>query len=119
MKTNKAATPSPAETIKLGYKSDAFEAIHQSAAALAAIGALPKATLRDFDERCLIQIPQYAPSDVQRIRLNNHLSQPVFAMYLNTSESTVQQWERGSKRPSGMACRLLSVIERHGLSVLV
>jgi putative transcriptional regulator len=116
MKTRQYAQP---ESIKLGYKSDAFEAIHQSAAALAAVGAMPKATLRDFDERCLIQIPQYAPSDVQRIRLNNHLSQPVFAMYLNTSESTVQQWERGSKRPSGMACRLLSVIERHGLGVLV
>jgi putative transcriptional regulator len=115
MKTTQQPQP---KSIKLGYKSDAFEAIHQSAVALANVGAMPKATLRDFDERCLIQIPQYAPSDVQRIRLNNHLSQPVFAMYLNTSESTVQQWERGSKRPSGMACRLLAVIERHGLSVL-
>jgi putative transcriptional regulator len=66
--------------------------MHQSAAALSAIGAMPKATLRDFDERCLIQIPKYGPSDVHRIRLNNHLSQPVFAMYLNTSEFTLQQW---------------------------
>jgi len=38
---------------------------------------------------------------------------------LNTSESTVQKWETGQKRPSGMALRLLSVVEKHGLEVLV
>ena len=27
-------------------------------------------------------------------------SQPVFARHLNTSESTVQKWEAGTKRPS-------------------
>jgi putative transcriptional regulator len=100
------------------YKSDAFEAIHSSAKALQKVAAISKATLREFDSSCLIAIPDYAPADVQRIRLANHLSQPVFAMYLNTSESTIQKWEAGSKRPSGMACRLLSVVERHGLRVL-
>jgi putative transcriptional regulator len=106
------------KTTQLRYKSDAFEAIHSSATALHKVGAIPKATLREFDTSCLIQVPDYAPEDVQRIRLSNHLSQPVFAMYLNTSESTIQKWEAGSKRPSGMACRLLSVVERHGLKVL-
>jgi len=62
--------------------------------------------------------------DIQRaicdfIREHAHVSQPVFARYLNTSESTVQKWEAGQKRPSGMALRLLSVIEKHGLEVLV
>ena len=102
-----------------GYlPSRSVEAIHASATALHKVGAIPKATLREFDVSCLIQTPDYAPEDVQRIRLANHLSQPVFAMYLNTSESTIQKWEAGSKRPSGMACRLLSVVERHGLRVL-
>jgi putative transcriptional regulator len=45
-------------------------------------------------------------------------SQPVFARYLNTSESTVQKWESGAKRPSGLALKLLSVVEKHGISVL-
>jgi putative transcriptional regulator len=46
------------------------------------------------------------------------VSQPVFARFLNTSESTVQKWEAGTKRPSGMALKLLSVVEKHGLKVL-
>ena len=37
---------------------------------------------------------------------------------LNTSESTVQKWEAGTKRPSGMALKLLAVVEKHGLKVL-
>jgi putative transcriptional regulator len=47
-----------------------------------------------------------------------HISQPVFARYLNTSESTVQKWESGSKQPSGMALKLLAVVQKHGLGVL-
>jgi putative transcriptional regulator len=42
----------------------------------------------------------------------------VFAAVLNTSVSTVQKWESGSKQPSGMALKLLAVVEKHGLKVL-
>jgi putative transcriptional regulator len=53
-----------------------------------------------------------------RIREQAHASQPIFARYLNTSESTAQKWEGGTKRPSGMALKLLAVVEKHGLKVL-
>jgi putative transcriptional regulator len=43
---------------------------------------------------------------------------PVFARYLNTSESTIEKWETGAKQPSGMALKLLAVVEKHGLAVL-
>ena len=33
-------------------------------------------------------------------------------------ESTVQKREAGTKRPSGMALKLLAVVEKHGLKVL-
>ena len=56
---------------------------------------------------------------IRRIRENLHLSQAVFAAYLNASISTVQKWESGDKKPSGAAARLLSVIERKGLEVLI
>ena len=55
---------------------------------------------------------------IKRIREGAHVSQHVFARYLNTSESTVQKWEAGTKRPSGMALKLLAVVEKHGLKVL-
>ncbi len=101
------------------YKSDAFAAIHASAKALRKVGAIDKATMRDFDETCLSATPAFTPEAVRQLREANNVSQPVFARYLNTSESTVEKWETGAKRPSGMACKLLAVVQKHGLQILV
>lgn len=100
------------------YKSDAFEAIHSSAGALYKVGAIDKTTMRSFDDSCLTMPAEFDAADIKALREKNHVSQPVFARYLNTSESTVQKWETGAKRPSGLALKLLSVVERHGLRVL-
>lgn len=100
-------------------KSDAFAAIHSAAQGLHRTGAITKITLREYDALCLDLIPEFNARDIKRIREHAHVSQPVFARYLNTSESTVQKWEAGQKRPSGMALRLLSVVEKYGLGVLV
>lgn len=100
------------------YKSDAFEAIHSSAGALYKVGAIDKTTMRSFDDSCLTMPPEFDAADIKALREKNHVSQPVFARYLNTSESTVQKWETGAKRPSGLALKLLSVVEKHGLRVL-
>ena len=37
-----------------------------------------------------------------------------FARYLNTSESTVEEWETGAKRPCGLALKLRTVVQKHG-----
>ncbi len=100
------------------YKSEAFEAIHSSASALHKIGAIDKTTMRDFDDSCLISIPEIEPMQIRMIREKNHVSQPVFACYLNTSKSTIQKWESGAKRPSGMALKLLAVVQKHGIHIL-
>jgi putative transcriptional regulator len=99
-------------------KSDAFEAIHSAAEGLHRAGAIDKATMRGFDESCLAAPQAFAPRQIKKIRETAHVSQPVFARYLNTSESTVQKWEAGTKRPSGMALKLLAIVEKHGLKVL-
>ena len=61
---------------------------------------------------------RFAPADIQPLRETNRVSQCVFARYLNTSESTVEKWETGAKRPSGMALKLLAIVQKHGLQVL-
>lgn len=104
---------------KRRYKSDLSESLHTSAAALHRVGALDKATMRDFDARHLAVPPTIAPAEIKRLRMRNKVSQPVFARYLNTSESTVEKWETGAKKPSGMALKLLTVVKKHGLKVLV
>jgi putative transcriptional regulator len=39
-------------------------------------------------------------------------------MDLNTSPSTIQQWERGQKHPNGMALKLLNLVDSKGLQAL-
>jgi len=105
-------------TTRRRFKSDVSEAIHSSASAMFHVGAIDKATMREFDESCLSVPTEMEPKRIKRIRERQRVSQPVFARYLNTSESTVEKWESGAKRPSGMALKLLDIVEKHGLRVL-
>jgi putative transcriptional regulator len=82
------------------------------------VGAIDKATMRRFDESCLSVPPQMGPERIKRIREKQRVSQPVFARYLNTSESTVEKWEAGVKKPSSMALKLLDIVEKPGLNML-
>src|SRR5689334_6579636 len=103
---------------KRRVRSDISGAIHSSAVMLHKVGALDKATMRDFDERHLVVPSEIEPAQIKRLREANNVSQPVFARYLNTREGTVEKWETGAKRPSGMALKLLTVVRKHGLRVL-
>jgi putative transcriptional regulator len=100
------------------FKSDALEAVHSAASALHQVGAINKATMRDYDLLALAPAPEIAPAQIKRLREHHHVSQPIFARYLNTSESTVEKWETGAKRPSGAALKLLQIVEKHGLKIL-
>jgi len=42
----------------------------------------------------------------------------VFATYLNVTPNLVSKWERGEKRPSGPALKLLSLVEKHGIAAV-
>jgi putative transcriptional regulator len=99
-------------------KSDAFEAIHSAASGLFKIGAIDQTTMREFDATCLVKPPVFTATQIKKIREAAKVSQPVFAMYLNTSESTVQKWETGAKKPRGTALKLLDVVNKRGLEVL-
>ena len=105
-------------TAKRKFKSDAFEAIHSAVAGMERAGTIDKATMRDFDETCLAITPVITPAAIKQLREANKVSQPVFARYLNTSESTVEKWETGAKKPSGAALKLLSLVQKHGLKIL-
>ena len=75
--------------------------------------------MREFDESCLARVPDaIAPEQIKRLRELNNVSQPVFARYLNTSASTIKQWEAGDKHPSGMALKLLTIVQKYGLEIL-
>jgi putative transcriptional regulator len=101
------------------YKSDAFEAIHSNVSGMYRAGTVDKKTMRQFDAACLSVPVTLAPRRIKRIRESQNVSQPIFARYLNTSESTVEKWETGAKKPSNMAIKLLTIVEKHGLKMLM
>ena len=53
-----------------------------------------------------------------QVRLGAKVSQAVLAALMNVAVSTVSQWERGERRPSGAALKLLHVVKRGGIGVL-
>ncbi len=100
------------------YRTDMLAAIHETAEALHEHGVIDKTTMREFDESCLAPVEGMTAEDIRGIREREHLSQPVFARYLNVSKNLVSDWERGVKKPGGPALRLLSIIKRKGLEAI-
>lgn len=100
------------------YKTDALAAIHETMEALHEVGAISKQTLREFDDACLTPIEPLSPEAIRELRLREHISQPVFARYLNVSKNLISDWERGVKKPGGPALRLLTVIQKKGLMAI-
>ena len=64
-------------------------------------------------------IKELTPNQIKKLRLKEHVSQAVFAQYLNTSLSTVKQWEQGGKHPRGTSLKLLNLIATKGLAIVV
>ncbi|MGM1326174.1 helix-turn-helix domain-containing protein, partial [Klebsiella michiganensis] len=87
-------------------------------AGLYSVDAIAQETMRSFDETCISRVSDFQPGEIKALRDQLNVSQPVFARYLNTSVSTVQKWESGAKRPGGLALKLLTIVQKHGLEVL-
>ena len=98
--------------------SEILDIAHEMAQDLFKAGAMDEITMREIDALCLPSKRPIGPEDIRRIRKANRVSQAVFAAMLGTGKTTVQQWERGSKKPSGPALRLLDLIDRKGLAAL-
>jgi putative transcriptional regulator len=75
--------------------------------------------MQRYDALCLEPIPTYSSAKIRALRARHKLSQAVLATVLNTSLSTVRQWEIGDKQPSGPSLKLLNLLDRKGLEVLI
>ena len=75
--------------------------------------------MRKFDLSCVTEIIDYSPEDIKNIRKKEEISQPVFANCLNVSKEIISQWERGIKSPSGTSLKLLSLVDKKGLSAIL
>lgn len=100
------------------YRSEALAAVHETMETLYEVGAVNQKTMREFDDACLTPVRPLTPEEIRAIRKREHLSQPVFARYLNVSRNLVSDWERGVKKPGGPALRLLTVVQKKGIQAI-
>lgn len=100
------------------YRSDVSASLHELASDLRDVGMIDKATMRRFDETCLTPVHDFTAEDIRRLREREQVSQTIFAAYLNVSKDSISQWERGQKQPAGPSLKLLSLVERKGLSAI-
>lgn len=96
-----------------------IESLRDDLAALYRAGAIDKVTMRDFDALCPTPVRHFSPGDIKRLREGLRFSQPVFALHLHTSASTVRKWEQGDTRPTGPALKLLNILADKGLQAIL
>lgn len=106
------ATKRKAESRILGVIHEGAEGLHKA-------GFIDKRRMREYEALCLKPVPAYSKTKIRALRDRHHLSQAVMAAVLNTSLSTVRQWEIGEKQPSGPSLKLLDILDRKGLDGLI
>ncbi len=106
-------------TTKAKTGSRILDSVHETARDLHAAGFIDMRTMRQYDALCLEPIASYSSAKIRALRARHKLSQAVLATVLNTSLSTVRQWEIGDKQPSGPSLKLLNLLDRKGLEVLI
>ena len=99
--------------------SKIIESLRGDPAALHEAGAIGKVTMRKFDAICSPPVREFDAADIKHLRETLKLSQPVFALHLHTTASTVRKWEQGETRPAGPALKLLNVIADKGLQAII
>jgi putative transcriptional regulator len=79
---------------------------------------LRKTTLRMLGRDALPAVKTLSPAEIVAVRERAGVSQAVMAAFLNVAVSTVSQWERGERRPTGAALKLLNVVKGKGIEAL-
>jgi putative transcriptional regulator len=79
---------------------------------------LEKTTLRMLGRAALPRVEKLSPTEIAEVRQRAGVSQAVMAGFLNVAVNTVSQWERGERRPTGAALKLLHVVKRNGIEAL-
>ena len=99
-------------------KDSILDVMHETVKDLTGAGVMDMTTMREFKALCLPEVEHYDAEHIKALREKEHVSQAVFAAYLNTSASTVKQWEQGGKKPRGTSLKLLNLVAHKGLGAL-
>jgi len=78
-----------------------------------------KITMRHLNKENHPKIDPITSEEIRMLREQAHLSQAVFASYLNLTVGYISQLERGLKEPTGAVLALLNVVRRKGVDVIL
>lgn len=81
--------------------------------------AYRKITMRHLSAKQEDHMEPISGKEIRVMREQAHMSQAVFAHYLNVTAGYVSQLERDAKRPTGPALVLLDVIRRKGIDAIL
>ena len=78
-----------------------------------------KITKRHLGKEKLLEMEPITSDEIRSIREREHISQAVFANYLNLTVGYISQLERGIRRPSGAVLVLLNIVRYKGLNAIL
>lgn len=81
-------------------------------------GELQQTTLDMLGRDALPKVEPLSPAEIAKVREQAGVSQSVLAGFMNVGVTTVSQWERGVRRPTGTALKLLHVVKAKGIQAL-
>lgn len=90
----------------------------QNRLGMASDDELPQVTMRMLRRDALPEVPPLSAAEIVEVRERAGVSQAVFGGFLNVETQTVSMWERGARRPTGTALKLLHVVKAKGLEAL-
>jgi putative transcriptional regulator len=70
-------------------------------------------SVREMKARSFARATEIDVNDVVQARQGTGLSQSEFALALNISKRTLQEWEQGRRTPSGAAQALIRIARKH------
>jgi putative transcriptional regulator len=95
---------------------DAMRGLHKIGAV--SEDELQKTTLKMLGKDALPKVEAMSPTQIAAVREKAGVSQGVLAAFMNVAVSTISQWERGERQPTGAALKLLHVVKRNGIDAL-
>ncbi len=78
-----------------------------------------KITKRHLDKEKFLEMEPITSDEIRSIREREHISQAVFANYLNLTVGYISQLERGMRQPSGAVLALLNIVRHKGLNAIL
>jgi putative transcriptional regulator len=81
--------------------------------------AYNKVTMRHLGVKDRVEVEPLTGEEIRAMREQAHMSQAVFAHYLNLTVGYVSQLVRGAKRPTGAALALLNLIRRKEIEAIL